>query len=197
MHNRSLLIICFNMCACVNPNLPIHPPRPFPWYPQVCPLSLWACFCSVNKFTGIISLDSICISYDICSFSDLLHFHDNSAWPIHAAAMILFHCVLWLRNIPLYTRTYLLYPSLYWWTLGYFHIQLLLPVLQWTLRCMYLFQIMVFSTHMPRSAGIAWSNGSLIFAFKKLFSIVAVPILHSHQQVRGSLFSIPSSIHCL
>ena len=56
---------------------------------------------------------------------------------------------------------YLLNPLICWWTFGLFSCPRIM--LLWTLACIYLFELRVFSRYMPRSgiAGSYWNSRSL------------------------------------
>ena len=109
--------------------------------------------------------------------------------------MALLHCFLWASNSPLYILifTTFLYALLCWWTfrllpyLGYYK-----TVLQWTLGCLYLFEL-EFPDFPDICPGVGLQDHmlTLVLVFKgasMLFSIVSVPIYTPTNSVGGFPF---------
>lgn len=105
----------------INPNLLIYLSlQPFPLdNHKFCVLSLWVCFCSINKFICIFFFFVDFIIRDITwclSLSDLLHSVWQCKGPSMLLHMALFHSLYgWVILHCVYVL-HLPYPFLCWWT---------------------------------------------------------------------------------
>ena len=121
LHSMFSLTICFiHSVNSVCVSIPVPPTPLSPWYPSICSLYLYSCFCFAQKIIYAIFLDSIyiCINiwYLFFSFwltslslilSQSIHVSANVPYFVSFYDWVIFHCIY----VP-----HLLYLFLCWWT---------------------------------------------------------------------------------
>ena len=149
------------MCIYINPNLPIHPTTPIPWYPHICSLHLYLYFCFVNKIicTNFLQLPRISINIQYLLFSFwFTSFRKTVSRPIHTSTF------LFMVELHIYIYIYHIFFILSSVNehLGYFHVLAIVNSTALNFWVHLSFWIMAFSRYVP-STGIAGSYGYFYF----------------------------------